>query len=74
MASHQLTGKLFKRRTMTYLVFVEGGDTPKVHHYSQAKANTEGARLYEKLKRPVYICKIVNAYPTTKKDERGSCE
>ena len=56
---------------MTYLVFVEGGNAPTRHHYSQQRAENEGARLYEKLKRPVYICKVVNAYPTVKKTAEG---
>ena len=59
---------------MTYLVFVEGGETPKVHHWSQKKAEAEGERLYEKLNRPVFVCKVVNAYPTTKKDNGGEYE
>ena len=56
---------------MTYLVFVEGGETPKVHHFSQIKAEAEALRLHEKLKRNVFVCKVVNAYPTTRKDGKN---
>lgn len=59
---------------MTYLVFVEGGETPKVHHYSLRKAEDEALRLYTKLQRKVFVCKVVNALPTQKKDERVAHE